>query len=1045
MGNASPETYQYDAFISYSRQNVEFAKILEKTLESYKPLKGLRAQIKNLDIFRDEGDMTGTEYFQSVDEHLSKSAKLIVICSPEARASTYVNDEIDRFAKNRDVRDIIPIIFSGIPNNIANEDQESVKAFPESLCRIMDMPLAIDYTNVNTKKDKISRGLFESPWFTLLANIYGVSRSLIEQREKHRQRRQRRIITGITSVVILSLSILSAVAIYQRSIAVEQRNEALRTQSIFLAKQSREQVASGRTDLGIKLALEALPKDLTNPDRPHVVSAEMALLNAVTNQKFVTILDTNRGDLERVLVSPDGLRGVTLHGGLIQDFRIWNIATSELIVTHKRTDYYIVSIDISPDSKYLVVGYATVIGHAISYDGQAIPNQIHIYDLKTGKLKDRFGISGYYTAYARFGKSSEELFISSDDGFMMLEMVYDKIRKDYSKEPFYFPTESSFAKLLINIPDGKQAVDFKIYPQYSIVLLTNRYGLGVIIDTSGLSELKFIRVPADKDKIVKLRLSPDGKTILIHMRSGRLFLADGVSGVVTSEVKHAKEQIIIAVQFTDEENQFRTISQQGDISLWDINTPDKPKTETRFSPEEKELGKAIFSQGAKSAVIGYKSGGIELWSFEDNSSTTILNNRKIKLTDADFNTRLNKITIATTDNIARIWSTSQNQKDTNVLLNRQDQDISFADFSNNDQYLALGEKNGQIELRDNSNQAVLWRNENAHTKPISHLSFSHDNDLLLTSSEDGNAKVWRVKTGDLLFTLAGHKKELSFGIFSHDKRYILTCSADSSSRVWDTATGELVYDLTIPERFLDPIYNASIIHHGAFTRNGRYVITVSAGDGYEIEQPALVWDLLTGKLLHTLNHLSSIWNVSITPDDQYAITSSYDQTSVIWDIRTGKKIQTLTGHSSTVTKSATLPDMSRIITTSSDGTVRIWDFNTGFILHTLKGHKTGIIALAVDSTGQRIASGGGKGQLRLWDANLGYFITEFTDQSDLIYHARFSSNSEKILSFSFDGTVRLYTLPPTGQKLIDYASAMYQMKDGKYLTREQRIRFSLEE
>lgn len=88
-------------FISYSRKDMKFARRLEKALRNYEPPKDLKLHARNLNVFRDEEDFTGAEYFTSLDRHLGESSELIVICSPHARASRYVNDEIQRFARMR--------------------------------------------------------------------------------------------------------------------------------------------------------------------------------------------------------------------------------------------------------------------------------------------------------------------------------------------------------------------------------------------------------------------------------------------------------------------------------------------------------------------------------------------------------------------------------------------------------------------------------------------------------------------------------------------------------------------------------------------------------------------------------------------------------------------------------------------------------------------------------------------------------------------------------------------------------------------------------
>ena len=52
-------TFINDAFISYSRKDIEFARKLEKALEDYKPPRDIKVPQRNLVVFRDETDFTG--------------------------------------------------------------------------------------------------------------------------------------------------------------------------------------------------------------------------------------------------------------------------------------------------------------------------------------------------------------------------------------------------------------------------------------------------------------------------------------------------------------------------------------------------------------------------------------------------------------------------------------------------------------------------------------------------------------------------------------------------------------------------------------------------------------------------------------------------------------------------------------------------------------------------------------------------------------------------------------------------------------------------
>ena len=100
MAEADPSrenSFFHDAFISCSK-DTPFAAAIERALKRYSPPKDLPAPHRRRISFATPKISRGTEYFASVERHLHGSRKLIVICSPNARRSDFVNDEIRSFA-----------------------------------------------------------------------------------------------------------------------------------------------------------------------------------------------------------------------------------------------------------------------------------------------------------------------------------------------------------------------------------------------------------------------------------------------------------------------------------------------------------------------------------------------------------------------------------------------------------------------------------------------------------------------------------------------------------------------------------------------------------------------------------------------------------------------------------------------------------------------------------------------------------------------------------------------------------------------------------
>jgi tetratricopeptide (TPR) repeat protein len=390
-----------DAFISYSRKDREFSAKLEKALEDYKPPKGLNVPQRNLVVFRDEADFTGVEYEESIEKHLKNSKKMIVICSPNARKSQYVNDEIRRFAEIRGADHIIPVLLLGIPNNEAKPGQEEEMAFPEALCEVQKMPLATDYRGFNSQKDKVNKGRFESQWYMILANLYDLKRAEVEQREKKKQVRRRNITIGIVSVVILVLLGLLVWALISRSEAIRQRRISLARQ---LAVQSQS-TSENYPQRSLLLAVEAVAT-ITREGAPRVPVAEEALwqtlakiggrgLNgheaAITavaissnNRWLVTdsrdgtarlwdlaakdpaaapiVLRGHESAIDAIAISPDN-HWVVARGSLLSNkpARLWNLSTKDLAasphaIVLRGHEGPITSIAIGSNSRWLVTG-----------------------------------------------------------------------------------------------------------------------------------------------------------------------------------------------------------------------------------------------------------------------------------------------------------------------------------------------------------------------------------------------------------------------------------------------------------------------------------------------------------------------------------------------------------------------------------------------------------------------------------------------------------------------------------------------------------------
>lgn len=214
-GVASPA---YRAFISYSHVDQIAAARLHRQLERYRLPKRLvgeetaRGPVPDrlTPIFRDLDELPASDDLNAeIKAALAASGALIVLCSPSARASRWVNREIELF---RDIhgnrRPILSALVDGAPET----------AFPPQLTVHGAEPVAAD---LRKQGDGSHHGLLK-----LVAGITGVSLDRLIQRDAQQRLRRVTAITGLALMAVLVMALLLVAAIRARSEAVRQRAEA---------------------------------------------------------------------------------------------------------------------------------------------------------------------------------------------------------------------------------------------------------------------------------------------------------------------------------------------------------------------------------------------------------------------------------------------------------------------------------------------------------------------------------------------------------------------------------------------------------------------------------------------------------------------------------------------------------------------------------------------------------------------------------------------------------------------------------------------------
>jgi len=216
---------RYAAFITYSHADATIASWLQKSLETYRIphnleriREDLRARRRLGAIFRDRDELSaGSDLGEEIRNALSASEFLIVVCSPAATQSRWVNLEIEEFARTHSPDKILCVIAAGEPLASLTAGQSDQECFPpalgygtttESTFRRAE-PIAAD---LRPERDGRKLALLK-----LIAGLLSIPLDSLVQRDA--QRRHRRLV-GLSAASFAGTLVMLALTI----IAVDARN-----------------------------------------------------------------------------------------------------------------------------------------------------------------------------------------------------------------------------------------------------------------------------------------------------------------------------------------------------------------------------------------------------------------------------------------------------------------------------------------------------------------------------------------------------------------------------------------------------------------------------------------------------------------------------------------------------------------------------------------------------------------------------------------------------------------------------------------------------
>lgn len=484
------EKITYDAFISYSHSEPDsfVAEKLHSMLEHYhisKKLQEISGKKKISRVFRDREELPlSSDLGANICQALKNSEYLIVVCSPRAVKSEWVQREIEIFLETHEKNKILTLLVDGEPEEsfpeilcyseekLIGEDRE------EKIVRKSVEPMAADIRG-STKRE--IRKKLKEEFLRILAPMLSCTYDTLRQRHREYFFQRAMAMTGTAAVLAVLFTLY---AFHQASVSESRYQEARRNQARYLSEISGELLASGDRKGAIQTVLAIQPEE--SEETEAVVPEQMYALNnalysyntgaridfkaensfeltgktrsgsanengtlspdetgyfCVDQQGNAYILDPEDGQC-MWKIAPGDLEGAKYSGSLYfypasEDKAVLITACDIIYIDWKEQRVLnVISADADESPGYLVNCIFDVWGtRAAAADGE----KIWVYDLESGECL-------YQSRYAGEGTSGYEpkLLSFQDDGSMLVLGVGDD----------YFNVEENAGLFLLSMDDG---------------------------------------------------------------------------------------------------------------------------------------------------------------------------------------------------------------------------------------------------------------------------------------------------------------------------------------------------------------------------------------------------------------------------------------------------------------------------------------------------------------------------------------------------------------------------------------------------------------
>ena len=230
---------------------------------------------------------------------------------------------------------------------------------------------------------------------------------------------------------------------------------------------------------------------------------------------------------------------------------------------------------------------------------------------------------------------------------------------------------------------------------------------------------------------------------------------------------------------------FYTGAGDGMVVEWDLDNPKDGKLIAKLPHSVYALE---VDKERNLLFIGHNFEGIHVIDLHENKEIWSL-----KLTDqAIFDIKVfgNEVYVGTGDGVLIILNVEERSILKHIKLSSKS--IRVMAIAREKRQIAIGLSDHTIKILDLANDLQPVASLTGHTNSVFGLSYSPDEQTLVSGSRDAQLKFWNSDDYLLSENIVAHLYAINYLYFKDDGKFLVSCSMDKSIKIWDAVDKKLL-------------------------------------------------------------------------------------------------------------------------------------------------------------------------------------------------------------------------------------------------------------